>query len=70
VKANRKHEDYLFKSLPGTLWTAPGIDAQLAHTAEEIEKRWPDEEYRLVALGPNRFNFVHVGRKAEGAAAA
>jgi hypothetical protein len=68
---NRKHEDYRFSSPPGKLWTPEGIDAQLAHTAEELEKRFAGEEYRLVPLGGNRFNFVHQGKRAdEGAQAA
>jgi hypothetical protein len=38
--------------------------------AEQIEKQWPEDEYRMVELGPGRFNFIWVGpRKPEQEAA-
>lgn len=40
-----------------------GINSEgVTHILEEcstfIEKKWPKDEYRLVELAPNRFNFV------------
>jgi hypothetical protein len=54
-------------SICKTLWNAEGIEAQLSHTAAQIEKNHPDDEYRLVELGPSRFNFVWVGKKQASA---
>ena len=41
-------------------FTQQGIDSILENCANDIEKRFPGEEYRLVELTGNRFNFVWV----------
>jgi hypothetical protein len=44
----------------GRGFTQEGIDLILENCANDIEKKMPAEEYRLVELSENRFNFVWV----------
>jgi hypothetical protein len=43
---------------PGRGFSATAIDSMLDEMGKRIEKQYPDQEYRMVALSPNRFNFV------------
>lgn len=42
-----------------------GVDVILVKTAEQIEQRWPAEDYSLIPVGPGAFNFVHRGTRCE-----
>jgi hypothetical protein len=61
LPGNKRSIRKVFYSPPGQFWTAEGIQAQLEHTAKQIEQRHPGEDYRLVPLGPAEFNFVWAG---------
>lgn len=43
------------------------IEAQLMAAAKEIDRKFPQHEYRLVPTGPASFNFVWVREKAANA---
>lgn len=43
---------------PGRAITEQGVTEILDREATLVEKTFPQHEYRLVKLGPNRFNFV------------
>ena len=61
---NKKCQSIVLRASHGRGFHAEGIDAVLERYVQMIEQRFPAEEYRLVSLGSNRFNFVHVGPKA------
>jgi hypothetical protein len=52
-------------ALKGKHWTEPGIQQLLEYLAAEIEKVMPTEEYELVELAADRFNFVHRGKRSD-----
>lgn len=47
----------------GTYWSDEGVDAILHEVAEDLERRFPAYEYKLVPIGPYAFNFVFVGTR-------
>jgi hypothetical protein len=51
-------------ALKGQRWKEQGIQQLLEFIASEIERAMPLEEYELVELGRDRFNFVHRGSRA------
>lgn len=44
----------------GTGWNSSHIDQILHNIAEDLEKRYPGHEYRMVPIGPKSFNFIWV----------
>lgn len=52
-----------FKAKAGKGWNDDGIDEMLDSIATDLETRFPNEEFKLVEIGSNGFNFVHVGAK-------
>ena len=52
---------------PGKIFTRVGIDSLLENYANDLEARFPTEEYRLVELGHDKFNFVWVETLAKTA---
>lgn len=48
---------------PGHHWNDKGVDEVLDHLAEDLEKRFPAEEFRLVQVGPGAYNFIHAGKR-------
>ena len=62
---------------PRKAFTREGIEAILENCANDLEQKFPGEEYRLVELAKDSFNFVWVESKtipdcdmvAEGAGA-
>jgi hypothetical protein len=44
---------------PRKKFNSTGIDALLEQCAGQIEQSFPGVEFRLVPVGPNRFNFIH-----------
>jgi hypothetical protein len=63
MPGNKRSIQKTFVAPSGRLWNSACIEAQLAHTAAQIEKNHPNEEYRLVPLGPSRFNFAWVATR-------
>lgn len=47
---------------PGHHWNDKGVDEVLDHIAEDLEKRFPAEEFRVVQVGPGAYNFIHAGK--------
>lgn len=47
-----------FRAAPGKAYTEAHIDDLLYRVAEDLEKRFPREEFELVKVGPASFNFV------------
>lgn len=50
---------------PRRTFTEEGIDAQLKQIADNLEKYFPQHEFRLVPLGPDSFNFVWERERCE-----
>jgi hypothetical protein len=42
-----------------------GIDEVLEHAAQQIEKRFPLWEFRLVPIAENAFNFIYAGLREQ-----
>ena len=60
---NKRSWAKLISAPPRRVFKDEGIDEILQKVASDLEKRYPDEEFRLVPLGPREFNFVHVGER-------
>ena len=63
MPGNKRSIQKTFSAGPGRVWNAEGIEAQLMHTAGQIENFHPGHEYRLVPIGPAKFNFVWIGER-------
>jgi len=48
---------------PGRAFKDEVVDEALERMSQELEKKFPAWEFRLVELGPARFNFVWAGRR-------
>jgi hypothetical protein len=55
---NKKAHRQTVRAPYGQAFNAEGIERLLRDAADQIEKKWPTEQYALVALGPSSFNFV------------
>lgn len=44
-------------------FTSEGVDHVLDSACTWLEQRWPDQEFRMVQVGPTQYNFVHVGER-------
>jgi len=66
LPGNKKHGTVIYKSQSGKGYHATGIDELLDNIATRLEQVYPGEEYRLVALAPDSFNFVHAGANRSG----
>lgn len=62
---NKRHHDEVYKVAPGKMFTERGVDLVLAQVAEELERRMPLEEYRLVPIAGGQFNFIHDHTKSQ-----
>jgi hypothetical protein len=51
------------KAPKGKCWGEAAIQQILTDTADALERELPDEEYRIVEVGPSSFNFVWAGHK-------
>jgi hypothetical protein len=49
----------------GQGFTPSSITSMLDELGSRIEKKFPDHEYRLVELAPNRFNFVWECKRSQ-----
>lgn len=47
----------------GKGFSALQIEEHLLEVADKIEKIFPNEDFKLVPLGPTTFNFVHTGSR-------
>jgi hypothetical protein len=54
-----KHSSLTVKKAPqGKGFTEEGLEKYLDDITNDLEKRFPNEEFGLVAIGPAHFNFV------------
>jgi len=60
TRGNKKSNTIHLCAGSGKAFTQEGIDAILEHCANDLEQKFPDEEYRLVELAEDKFNFVWV----------
>lgn len=51
------------RARPGHGISEEAIDKRLEQVADQIEKRFPGHEYRMVEVGEAQFNFVWIGRR-------
>lgn len=61
AKGNKTSTLRVLKPTAGKGWNEKGVDTILDKIAEDLEQRFPTEEFRLVELERNVFNFVHAG---------
>lgn len=54
----------------GQSFTQQAVDELLAKTAENIEREFPEHDYRMVCVGKGQYNFVPTGRRAVNVAQA
>ena len=50
-----------FHAKPNMAYTSNDIDQMLLIFADQIEKTYPQIEFRMVQIGPNKFNFIAEG---------
>lgn len=53
-----------FHAGPGKAYTEDNIEALLEKIAEDLDQRLPQEEYSIIQVGPQSFNFVWQGKRA------
>ena len=51
------------RARPGHVITEEAVDKLLDQVADQIEKRFPEQEYEMVEVGEAQFNFVWRGRR-------
>lgn len=56
-----------FVAGPGKGYSSEAIDKLLDAIAEDIDRGRPDDDYELVQVASNRFNFVWRGKRASDA---
>lgn len=61
LPGNKKAGRQTLTAPAGKAWNDDGVTSCLKRIADNVEKQFPNEEYKLVTLGVNEFNFVHVG---------
>jgi len=54
-----------FTANPGKMFNQANIDHELERVAAYIEEKFPNLEFRMVELLPNRFNFIAVGQRGK-----
>jgi hypothetical protein len=54
----------ILKPKPGHHWNDAGVDEILDWVGDQLEKRYPGEEFRIAPAGPGCFNFIHAGKRA------
>lgn len=64
LPGNKKSQRQTITAPAGKEWNDSGIESCLERIADNIEKQFPQEEYKLVALGSAEFNFVNLGPRA------
>jgi hypothetical protein len=47
-----------YRAGPRSRFTSAGVDTLLEEVADHLEATFPDQEFRLVQIGPAAFNFV------------
>jgi hypothetical protein len=48
-----------FRARPGASFTEKGVEQLLNNFAEQLEKDFPDVDFRIVELRPDWFNVIH-----------
>jgi hypothetical protein len=61
---NNGHTLRILRPSAGRGWTSDGVDLILDKVAEDLDRRFPNEQFRLVELIGYQFNFVHAGPRA------
>lgn len=57
---NQSHRVLQHRAPAGKAYAEQDISGWLEHLSEIIEKSWPNQEYRMVEIASNSFNFVWV----------
>jgi hypothetical protein len=47
-----------YKAKPHFAYTAKDIERMIEGYVDELEKEFPQVEFRMVRVGPNRYNFI------------
>lgn len=59
----------ILRAKPGHGIGAEGIEGILFQVADELEAKYPDDDFRLVPIGEAQFNFVWRGKRGKAASA-
>lgn len=63
---NDGHTTRILHAGPGKAYTEQGVDDILERVAADLERRFPQDEFSFVQVGPASFNFVWRGKRANG----
>lgn len=65
MRGNKRSKTIRVQCPAGKHFTSAGIEQNVAHYADQLERLCPTEDFRMVQVGPAAFNFIHEGpRKA------
>jgi hypothetical protein len=62
---NKKSLSHTYRAPQGAAFAPEAIEHLLHRLCENVEKEYPGEDYKLIAVGPSSFNFVHQGKAEE-----
>lgn len=58
IQPGRKTLRKIYRTKPGRVFTSDGIESCLQDVASELEKHGLADQYEVVQIGANEFNFV------------
>jgi hypothetical protein len=61
---NNKHKVYIFRAPNGRSFIEAGVEDILGKVVAEVEKMYPEHDYRMVQVGRADYNFLDCGHKA------
>lgn len=65
-EASIKKQKVVVQAPAHRLFTEKSIDGTVESFAADLEKAYPNSEFRLVQIGPAEFNFIWAGEKNVG----
>lgn len=61
--ADIKKQKVVVQAPPHRLFTEASIDGAVENFGMDLEKAYPNSEFRLVQVGPAEFNFIWAGTR-------
>ena len=60
---NRTHKTVILAAGKGKVFKPSGEFDVLSNVADSLETQFPNDEFRMVQVGPAAFNFIHARKK-------
>lgn len=60
---NKQGAPLIIRAPNGRQFTEKGVAAHLDNIANQLETRYPKDEFRMIELTGGQFNFVHQGER-------